>query len=119
MRSFGRKEEIKRHHMLHLRYERFQCEHCPYKVVRSDHLHRHMRNKHPEIFHPGPQSTRRKAIDNACDNDTAQFPGLEYKAFITSSPGGGGGATVDEIDDDDFEMNLLPSSPALTPNQVK
>ena len=35
LRSFGRKEEIKRHHMLHLRYERFQCQYCPYKVCRS------------------------------------------------------------------------------------
>ncbi|CBY37447.1 unnamed protein product [Oikopleura dioica] len=60
LRSFGRKEEIKRHHMLHLRYERFQCQYCPYKVVRSDHLHRHMKNKHPEVNHPGPQSTRSK-----------------------------------------------------------
>ena len=31
-----------------------------FKVVRSDHLHRHMKNKHPEVNHPGPQSNRRK-----------------------------------------------------------
>ena len=30
--------------------------------MRSDHLHRHMKNKHPEVNHPGPQSNRRKRI---------------------------------------------------------
>ena len=95
MRSFGRKEEIKRHHMLHLRYERFQCQYCPYKVVRSDHLHRHMKNKHPEINHPGPQSNRRKQLQigngdyegmqigtGNGDLLTAQFPGMEYRSVF-------------------------------------
>ncbi|CAG5079099.1 Oidioi.mRNA.OKI2018_I69.PAR.g9167.t1.cds [Oikopleura dioica] len=74
LRSFGRKEEIKRHHMLHLRYERFQCQYCPYKVVRSDHLHRHMKNKHPEVNHPGPQSTRSKRPQLDYDLPPLDFP---------------------------------------------
>jgi len=119
MRSFGRKEEIKRHHMLHLRYERFQCQYCPYKVVRSDHLHRHMKNKHPEINHPGPQSNRRKQLQigngdyegmqigtGNGDLLTAQFPGMEYSTNSFNSS-----AFIEEdADDDDFGSNLLPKT---------
>jgi len=119
MRSFGRKEEIKRHHMLHLRYERFQCQYCPYKVVRSDHLHRHMKNKHPEINHPGPQSNRRKQLQigngdyegmqmgiSSGDLSTAQFPGMEYSTNSFNSS-----AFIEEdADDDDFGSNLLPKT---------
>lgn len=49
IRSFSRKEEIKRHHMLHLNYDRHTCQLCDYKCVRADHLRRHMRNKHPMV----------------------------------------------------------------------
>jgi len=113
-RSFGRKEEIKRHHMLHLRYERFQCQYCPYKVVRSDHLHRHMKNKHPEVDHPGPQSNRRKQLQIATgdfENDTfsAKFPGLEYSsASFNEFPSFNETTVVEEEDDDEFMSNLQP-----------
>ena len=33
IRSFSRKEEIKRHHMLHLNYDRHTCQLCDYKVL--------------------------------------------------------------------------------------
>lgn len=49
IRSFSRKEEIKRHHMLHLNHDRHTCQLCDYKCVRADHLRRHMRNKHPTV----------------------------------------------------------------------
>lgn len=49
IRSFQRKEEIKRHHMLHLNHDRHSCQLCDYKCVRADHLRRHMRNKHPSV----------------------------------------------------------------------
>ena len=129
MRSFGRKEEIKRHHMLHLRYERFQCQYCPYKVVRSDHLHRHMKNKHPEVAHPGPQSNRRRkrseeniSIDYTRSlGDTlesgepsfsgysAKFPGLSYN--------NGSNSTDDEFDQE-FLKNVKPQNSSSNNNAI-
>ena len=78
-----------------------------------------MRNKHPEIFHPGPQSNRRsrnKSIDSGGSGENAQFPGFTYNHITSTSPGGMA-ASVEEFDDDDFAMNLLPSA-ALT-SEVK
>ena len=45
-------------------------------MVRSDHLHRHMKNKHPEVNHPGPQSNRRKKRDDQLE---LSFGSSEYQ----------------------------------------
>ena len=95
------------------------------KVVRSDHLHRHMKNKHPEVAHPGPQSNRRRkkseeniAIDYTRSLESgepsfsgysAQFPGLSYN--------NGSNSTDDEFDQE-FLKNVKPQNSSSNNNAI-
>ena len=101
------------------------------KVVRSDHLHRHMKNKHPEVAHPGPQSNRRRKkseegnisidytgslnpmdqADSSFSGYSAQFPGLSYNGSANSKAN----STDDEFDQE-FLKNVKPQNSSSNNN---
>ena len=98
------------------------------KVVRSDHLHRHMKNKHPEVAHPGPQSNRRrkKSEENISIDYTRSLDGLEsgepsFSGYSAQFPGlsynNGSNSTDDEFDQE-FLKNVKPQNSSSNNNAI-